>query len=97
MSIHLPIQQINTVCKQEGITFLGLFGSYARNEETKKSDIDFLVEFDETKSLFELARVKHAFESLVLRKVDLVLKKNIKDRLKPYILKDLQTIYEKGN
>ena len=35
-------------------SFIGLFGSYARNEETEKSDIDILYDFQKTYSLFDL-------------------------------------------
>ena len=33
-----------------------LFGSYARNEQTDKSDVDLIVEFDVVPSLFEFIR-----------------------------------------
>ena len=32
---------------------LGVFGSYARNEQTRRSDIDILVDFSETPDLFQ--------------------------------------------
>jgi len=54
-----------------------------------------LIDFKETKSFFELARVQEALEKIFNKKVDLVLKSNIKSSLKPYIFNDLTTIYEK--
>ncbi|MEZ4958609.1 MAG: nucleotidyltransferase domain-containing protein [Saprospiraceae bacterium] len=40
---HKAIQEI---CKSQGVKRLELFGSYARNDFKKDSDMDFLVEFD---------------------------------------------------
>ena len=36
-----------------GIRGIGLFGSYASNEQTEKSDIDLLVDFDPDKETFD--------------------------------------------
>lgn len=87
--------QILDICNQENIEYLGLFGSWARGDERKKSDIDILIQFADTKSFFQLAKIQEEFENIFQKKVDLVLKDNIKESLKPYILKDLITLYEK--
>jgi hypothetical protein len=94
MNIHAyPIQSI---CKENDIQYLGLFGSYARNEARQDSDIDLLVEFRTIKSFFELARIKKTLEKTLDKKVDLVLKKSLKDSLKPFIYQDLQPLYEEN-
>jgi len=82
------------LCLENDISYLGLFGSYARNEPDPKSDVDLLVDFGETKSLFEIMRIKMALEAKLNREVDLVLKDDIKNLIKPYIQKDLITLYE---
>ncbi|MGD6851799.1 MAG: nucleotidyltransferase family protein [Candidatus Bathyarchaeia archaeon] len=53
----------------------GIFGSYVRNEQTQKSDVDVLVTFSETIDLLGV-------------KVDLVMKDGIKPRLKERILSE---------
>jgi len=83
------------MCNRENIVYLGLFGSQARGESTTKSDVDLLIDFDGFKSYFELAHIQQSLESILKKNVDLVLKNNIKESLKPYILKDLITLYEK--
>ncbi|MEN3184632.1 MAG: nucleotidyltransferase family protein [Atribacterota bacterium] len=50
---------------------IGLFGSFARGEEGKASDIDIVVEM-ENPDLFTLARLKEYLEEAFGRKVDLV-------------------------
>lgn len=95
-TILLNKRKLERFCRDNDITYLGLFGSYARGEERKDSDIDILVDFSETKSLFEIADTQIFLEENTGKSVDLVLKDCIKPELKPYINKDLITLYEKG-
>lgn len=95
MKISINKDHLESVCNQQNISYLGVFGSEARSEARDNSDIDVLVDFGETKSYFELARAQEALENIFKKKVDLVLKNNIKISLKPYILNDLTTLYEK--
>ena len=74
---------------------IGIFGSFARNEDTPGSDIDILVRFKDTLSLFDLVRIEFELSSLLGKKVDLVTEPSLKNKkLKEYIYKDLQIIYE---
>lgn len=92
------MQQSNfiSLCREQGIRYLGLFGSTARNESGQDSDVDLLVDFNTTKSLFELADLKISLENVLGKKVDLVMRKNIKKIIEPYINQDLITIYEQN-
>ncbi len=67
---------------------MGIFGSYAKNEQKMGSDLDILVEFYEPVGLgyFEL---KDFLEDVLKIKVDLVTKMGIKPQLKDKILKDV--------
>ncbi len=67
-----------------GVRQLGLFGSFARGENTETSDLDFLVEF-ETKSFDAYIGLKQFLEELFGRRVDLVLPNTIKPRLRDRI------------
>jgi len=95
MKITVNINRIKEFCGHRDISYLGLFGSQVRGDSRRNSDLDVLIDFKETKSFFELARVQEALEKIFNKKVDLVLKSNIKSSLKPYIFNDLTTIYEK--
>jgi hypothetical protein len=90
------LEQNRQFLEDQGFKYLGLFGSHSRGEETPNSDVDLMYEFADNKTitLFGLARIKRSFEKILGKSVDLVSKKNIKERLKPYINKDLVTIYE---
>lgn len=68
---------------------LGLFGSVARGEQKKQSDIDILVEFSEPIGFFDFIRLENFLSELLDGKVDLVSKKSVKPFLQKYIQKDL--------
>ena len=75
-------------------SFIGLFGSYARNEETENSDIDLLYEFNYPKfSLFDLIGLKETLNKKLNKPVDLVSREFINKHLKPYIEKDLKVLF----
>jgi len=75
------------------ITKIGLFGSYARGEQNKDSDIDLIVEFEEnTQNLYDLKiKLKDFFLCNLGIEIDICREKYIKPRFKKIILKD--TIY----
>ena len=77
--------------KKFGVSKIGLFGSFVDNRQTEKSDIDFLVEFEEGKKTFDnYMELKYFFEEIFHRKIDLVTPKSIKPFLKDSILKTVQ-------
>ena len=89
-------EKLKSVYKKQDIKFLGLFGSFARGEATSASDVDLLVDFNSSKTLFDLAEVKIFFQDMLGKKVDLVMRDSIKNIVKPYIEKDLITLYEQN-
>jgi len=72
---------------------IGIFGSYVRGDEQKKSDVDILVEFKEPIGLFEFMDLEEYLEKLFKRKVDLVSKKALKPRIGKYILREVVYIW----
>ena len=73
------------------ITEIGLFGSYVRDEQKQKSDIDILIEYDHKIgiSLFEIVRLQNYLSDLFGVKVDLALKGNLKPTIGSYILREV--------
>jgi len=67
---------------------IGIFGSYVREEQTKKSDVDILVTFYETIDLFTFVELENYLSDILGAKVDLVMKEGIKPRLKEKILSE---------
>jgi uncharacterized protein len=58
--------------RQFHVDKIGVFGSYARGTQKKRSDIDFLVSFDKTINYFELAGLKIYIEEITGLKSDVV-------------------------
>jgi predicted nucleotidyltransferase len=69
---------------------IGIFGSYARGENRKESDIDILVEFKESPTLLTLIKLENDLSEILGIKVDLVTTGALKNkRIKKSIKKDL--------
>ncbi|GAB5047458.1 nucleotidyltransferase family protein [Thermodesulfovibrio sp. TK110] len=60
---------------------IGIFGSYVRGEQKKKSDLDILVDFYEVPDLWSFIELQDFLSKELKVKVDLVMK----SALKPYI------------
>jgi uncharacterized protein len=73
-----------------------VFGSYARNEASKNSDIDILVELDYSKHIgLGFVQMQLDLEELLNKKVDLITTDGLSPHLAPFIHKDKQLIYAK--
>ena len=93
MNIIIDEKKLKDICEANDISYLGLFGSFAVGKENKDSDVDLLVDFKNTKSLLEKGKVLIDLQNLFKKEVDLVSRKNVKPSLKPYINKQLHTLY----
>jgi predicted nucleotidyltransferase len=74
--------------KKYPLKSIGVFGSFSREEQTPKSDIDVLVEFSKPVG-FEFLDLADELEKLLNHKVDLVSRDAIKPRLLKYVEEDL--------
>lgn len=80
--------QIVPILKQNGVVKAGIFGSYARGEATKSSDIDILIEFKGRKSLLDLAGLELELEEKLGKKVDVVTYNSLHHLIKDRVLKE---------
>ncbi len=73
-----------------GVTKIGLFGSYARDQNNEESDIDIVVEFlKEKKNLHTFLNLKREIETLLGKKVDLGIESALKPIVKKYVEKEI--------
>ena len=86
---HLK-RQAQVLEQRFGVTSLSLFGSVARGEMKRESDVDLLVEFAPGRpaGMLEFVDLKAWLESILSRPVDLVTPANIKPRIRDRILKE---------
>ncbi|MEO0143411.1 MAG: nucleotidyltransferase family protein [candidate division WOR-3 bacterium] len=68
---------------------IGVFGSFVRGEQNKKSDVDILVEYEEIPGLIKFIELELYIQKLLKRKVDLIEKEGIRPELKEKILKEV--------
>ncbi len=89
--ILLDILQANrTQIKSFGISLLGVFGSYARNEQTDTSDVDLIVEFEKGEKTYKkFIGLVYYLEGLLKRKVDVLTFQSISPLLKEQIEKEV--------
>ena len=81
--------RIVPILKTNGVVRAGIFGSYARGEAKKNSDIDILIEVKRKKfSLLDLAGLQMELEKNTGKKVDLLTYKSVHPYIKKYILDD---------
>jgi predicted nucleotidyltransferase len=79
------------VIRQYHVTELGIFGSFVRGEQKRRSDVDILVEFNDKDipGLLKLSEMERYLQRLLKKKVDVVIKSGIRPELKKGILKEV--------
>ena len=70
-----------------GAKKVAVFGSYARGDQTQKSDLDVIVEFKKRKSLLQLVKIEREVSEALGIKIDLLTEKSIS----PYLLETIRT------
>ena len=80
--------------KKYDVGSIGIFGSYARNQNLKNSDLDLLIRFKKNPTLLQFVRMERELSELLGTKVDIVTEPSLNDEiLKKNIKKDLQIIF----
>lgn len=82
------------ILRKKGVSQAAIFGSFARGEETVKSDIDILVTLPPGSSLLDLVDIKNVLEEKMKRNVDVLTYKSIHPALRDRILHERSIIYE---
>ena len=80
------------VARKRGVRNVRVFGSFARGEQTKSSDLDLLVNMPRGSTLFDLAGLKIDLEATLKIKVDVIPDDSIKPALRKRILSDALTL-----
>jgi uncharacterized protein len=92
--IYDTVNQLALKYGEDKIKAVYLFGSYARKEATKKSDIDFLIEPGEKLGIFDLARLNADLEEALGKKIDTISSlKGMEPHVVNSIIKDRKLLY----
>lgn len=75
-----------------GASNIRIFGSVARGDAADASDIDFLVELEPGRSLFDLGGLQMELERTLGRRVGVVTEKGLKRRIRGRVLREAITV-----
>lgn len=76
-----------------GVSRIGVFGSFARNEATPKSDVDLLVEFKEGRKNYDnFIELAYFLEDLLGRKIELLTPQSMSPYIGPKIMKEVEYV-----
>ena len=82
-----------TQLKAFGVHKIGLFGSFVREQQHAKSDIDLLVEFDQAKKTFDnFMALSFFLEDLLACSVEIVTPESLSPHIGPHILNEIEYV-----
>jgi predicted nucleotidyltransferase len=85
------LENKNRLIKKYGLSFIAVFGSYSRGQQSEFSDIDILVDFSKPIGI-EFIDLAEELENILNHKVDLVSKKGVKKVYFQQIEKELSYV-----
>lgn len=80
--------EIRRIAARHGARNVRLFGSAARGEGDRESDIDLLVDLDQDRDLFDLGGLVNDLEAMLGRKVDVATEAGLRPRVRERILRE---------
>jgi predicted nucleotidyltransferase len=91
--VLMLIRQHESDIKTFGVRRLGLFGSFARNQQGKESDVDILVEFEPGLKIFDnFIHLAFFLEDILKRRVELVTPDALSHCIGPHIVKGVEYV-----
>lgn len=90
LELHMSLinKNFNHLKDKFNVKRVAIFGSTARRDNKKNSDIDIMVEFDEPIGFFAFIELENYLSKILGKKVDLTTKKALKPTIKHEILKE---------
>ncbi len=95
MKQEIELQSLKPLLAAGGVSYAGVFGSFARGEAKETSDMDILVRLEKPMSLLQLIHFERELSQKVGRDVDLVTEDSLNPLIRGEVLRDIKTIYEK--
>lgn len=87
--IKILRQRMPELKERYKVSSLGVFGSYVRNQQTRRSDLDILVEFADPPNVFEFMDLEKHLARLLGVRVELVSRKALKGNIGQRILREV--------
>ena len=84
--------EIEHLARLHGARNIRVFGSVARADDTSDSDIDFLIDMEESRSLLDLVGFQQDLEAMLNRSTDVLTERGINPYLRERILAEAVTL-----
>ena len=84
--------EILDIAARRGARNVRVFGSVVRQDADDRSDVDFLVDMDEGRSLFDLGGLLMDLSDLLACKVDVITEKGLRERVRARVLGEAQPL-----
>jgi len=81
-------ETILQIARQHGATNVRVFGSVSRDDARADSDVDFLVDLEQGRSLFDLGGLLMDLEKFLGCPVDVVTEKGLRPRIRERVLRE---------
>ncbi|HQA81318.1 MAG TPA: nucleotidyltransferase family protein [Methanoregulaceae archaeon] len=86
--IQAKRDEINRLAQEYGASHIRIFGSVARHTADEKSDIDFLVELEPGRTLFDLGGLAYDLEKLLGRPVDVCTVRLLREQIRTRVVSE---------
>lgn len=81
-------EEINFLSSNYSVKSIGLYGSYVRNENSKNSDIDLLIDFSNMPDIFQFVELSNYLSKKLNRKIDLVTVDSVRPEIKTQVFNE---------
>ncbi len=82
-------EKVEGAMRRRGVVRASVFGSVARGDATAESDVDFLVEFEDGRTLLDLSGLRLDLTEILERDVDVTTPNALHPQLRDQILSEL--------
>jgi uncharacterized protein len=88
-AIFSILREHSDILKKSTVKKIGLFGSYVRGSQRRRSDVDFLVVFEQP-TFDNFMELVFSLEKYLGKKVDLVTEGSLSPYIRPYVEKEVK-------
>ncbi len=97
LPIHLSQEEIKDFCQRHSMRKLSLFGSVLRDDFTRESDVDVLVEFEPGKTPgLAIITMEYELSNIINRQIDLRTSADLSRYFREQVLAEAMVIYEQN-
>jgi hypothetical protein len=86
--------ELHKMCRDNGVKYLALFGSSARDDSGEDSDLDFLYRLRKGMTYFQFYDLLQKLKSYFGREIDAVPADHLRDSFRKAIAEDVEVLYE---